>query len=265
MNEVKLTSKGAPWHFGVKHANTQPEWMPSDTLERYQELANDPETFEYFQQHGWDKPGAITYKTNSLGFRCDEFNPFVPCIVTLGCSFTMGIGLPVKDIWPTLVGQELNLPVYNISWGGFSADTCFRLAEYWLPKLFKPQLVVMLMPPAARVELITGAKGTLPPVEVYLSSDETLLKRPHTDYLRHWFFEETNSRLNSLKNKLAIQQLCKNLKVQCQIYDIHPYLIPSNQDVGYARDYLHAGPNGHALLAKQVLEDYYEYNRINVS
>ena len=52
---------------------------------------------EYFRERGWDRPEAITYKFNSEGFRCEEFDDS-PCLVALGCSFTFGNALPVDAV-----------------------------------------------------------------------------------------------------------------------------------------------------------------------
>ena len=140
------------WHLGKHLANTVLEWMQPDTEQAFNKLCEDPKHKKYFADKGWDQPGAITYKFNNHGFRCDDFND-APCLVALGCSYTLGLGLPISDIWPTLVGQELDLQVVNLAWNGYSADSCFRLAEYWLPKL-NPKLVVMFAPPQARIEVL---------------------------------------------------------------------------------------------------------------
>lgn len=105
----------APPHFGQDLANQTLEWLPSDTKENYEKLIKDPKHLEYFKTLGWDKPGAITYKINSQGFRCDEFEPG-DYLAAFGCSYTAGIGLPVDVLWPTLVGEKLNLRVANLAW-----------------------------------------------------------------------------------------------------------------------------------------------------
>ena len=85
-----------PSHFGNYLANTEQEFLPTDTRAHFEKLCETQEYREYFRAHGWLEPGAITYKINSQGFRCDEFAADTNCIVALGCSFTMGIGLPIE-------------------------------------------------------------------------------------------------------------------------------------------------------------------------
>jgi hypothetical protein len=246
----------APWHFGTYLANTDQEFLPTDTEEHFKKLCETEEYREYFKAHGWLEPGAITYKINSQGFRCDELIVNTDCIVALGCSFTLGIGLPIESIWPTLVSQELGIKVYNLAWGGNSADTCFRLAEYWLPRL-KPKAVFMLAPPDSRFELLLAAG--IHKVEVFMPAAEIADNHAtYANYLKHWYGESENARLNYKKNKLAVKALCKDLNTPCQIYDARDYMAWSREDVGYARDRMHAGPRGHQQLAERIIHDWHE-------
>lgn len=245
-----------PWHPGVNFAGTSLDFMPSDTKESLDKLCQVPEYYEYFKQHGWLEPGGITYKFNSYGFRCDEFDE-QDCMIALGCSFTLGIGLPVHSTWPQKTGQQLGLVPYTLAWGGTSADTCFRLAEYWIPQL-KPKAVFMLTPPPARFELIR-ASGDVP-IENYLPQSESQSASEIDSYLRHWFTAEENCRLNQIKNKLAIKAICNDLQIPCFIYDAFVYMGKSREEIGYARDRMHSGPRGHELLAEKMVHDYNNYS-----
>lgn len=235
------------WHAGQRLANSTLDWLSSDTPESFARMMQNPEHQKYFAEKGWLAPGAITYQLNSAGFRCEEFDNS-PCIVALGCSYTAGIGLPVETTWPWLVGQALGLKVVNLAWGGYAADTCFRLAEYWLPKL-NPARVVMLAPPVDRIEVLTEKEHM-----VYMATN--LPPTASDAFIAEWMLNSENSRLNTVKNKLALQQLCANLYVPCQIYDANVYMADSREKLEYARDYMHAGPRGHEILAERILNDF---------
>jgi hypothetical protein len=244
-----------PYHDGKPLAGQCLDFMPSDSQERFLDLCQVEEYREYFHKQGWLEPGAISYKINSYGFRCDEFGG-KDCIVTLGCSFTMGIGLPVQDTWPQLLGKKLQITPYNLAWGGAAADTCFRLAEYWLPAL-RPKAVFMLTPPPSRFELIKAQQH--PPVEVYMpsnSGDDST--RDIGSFLQHWYTMDENSRLNNTKNKLAIRALCDKLNLPCLIYDAFSHMSKSREEVGYARDRMHAGPLAHTNLVERMFNDWHE-------
>lgn len=240
-----------PWHCGIYHAGQTVEWMPTDTRENFEKLIKDPQHREYFKQYGWLDPLAITYKINQEGFRCEEFVDDVPCMIALGCSYTFGTGLPVEDLWSTIVGSALGLRVYNLAWGGNSIDTCFRLARYWIPKL-RPTVVMMLTPPMARIELLT-ISGTSPPSEVFLPVSHSSLFNSNDVFLKHWFGNEENHCINQEKNMLAIESIARNNSAKYAVAESDNEAACSRDIVGYARDYMHTGPAGHKMIAELLL------------
>jgi hypothetical protein len=247
-----------PWNHGIHYAGKDLQWLPTDTEEHFNQLIKNPEHREYFAQQGWLEPSAITYKINSEGFRSDEFELDTPCMIALGCSYTVGIGLPYEVLWPTLVGKQLGLKVYNLAWGGSSADTCFRMAEYWVPRL-KPTIVCMLTPPLARVEIIANA-GTTPPVEVFLPASESGLFNKDDIFLKHWFLNDENARINNIKNRLAVAELCRQNSAWFHSVESNEEMSQGRDIVGYARDYMHAGPIAHRIVANKMLTEYEKYD-----
>ena len=250
-----MMNKLVPPHFGKLHANNEFEWLPTDTKENYEKLIQDPEHRKYFAEMGWDQPGAITYKLNSHGFRCDEFSGG-PYVVALGCSYTVGLGLPIHDTWAYYVGEALNLKVANLGWGGYSADTCYRLAEYWVPEL-RPDYVCMLAPPKSRFELLLEDGHDLQ-VEVFMPQSESQFYNINDKYIKHWFLNEKNAEINQRKNTLAVRQLCLDLNIPCTVIDGNTYMSRSREEVGYARDYMHSGPIAHKLIADKFVGEYYK-------
>lgn len=244
-----------PIHFGTPLAGQTLEWLAPDTKESFEKLSADPEHRKYFAQHGWDQPGAIVYKINSHGFRCDEFDGG-PYLVTLGCSYTLGYGLPMEDVWPYKLGKHLGLRVANLAWGGYSSDTCFRLAEYWVPTL-KPDMVVMLTPPQDRLELLLDVESIdsiNTPVEIFLPNSQSKFFNSADLYLKHWYLNSENGLINERKNSLAVKQLCADLNIPCYVLHSRQYMQRSREEIGYARDYLHGGPQAHDDIVRLVLE-----------
>jgi hypothetical protein len=238
-----------PWHSNAA-VNKTYQWWPSDTEESFNRMMQIPEHRAYFQSKGWDQPETITYKINSNGFRSEEFNPADDNLVALGCSFTMGIGLPLADLWPTILSQALNLKACNFGYGGASSDQCFRLAEYWIPFL-KPKLVVLLNPPRGRLEIvvneITGATDTIMPMN------------DHPDaFVKKWLSIDENQQLNNRKNSLAIEAICNRLSIPFLSYEADMWMSRSREEAEYARDYLHAGPKGHKSFTEKILDDWFK-------
>jgi hypothetical protein len=241
-----------PWHPGINQKGKILNWLPSDTQEYFEKNIADPEQQEYLAQQGWSDPTAIEYSINNHGFRSDQFLRDHPCMIALGCSFTVGIGLPHHQVWPWILGAALNLRVYNLAWGGASTDTCFRMADYWIPQL-NPQLVCMLTPPSNRFELLT-ASGPWPAAEVIMPNTSTVLENLKNDtFVKHWWTNELNARFNSRKNKLAIEMIASKNSAPIVIFDVDTESSMRPHIHGYARDFLHVGPSGHQELAKKML------------
>lgn len=233
-------------------ANQELEWLPTDTKENYEKLIQNPEHQQYFADLGWDQPGAITYRFNSQGFRADEFDGG-PYMVALGCSYTVGIGLPDSVTWARQTATALGMKCANLAWGGYSADSCYRLAEYWIPNL-QPDYVCMLVPPRARLELLLDNSDLK--FEVFMPQSESKWFKVDDQYLKHWYLHEENAWINQRKNIRAIRQLCADLNIPCTVYNAEEHMWWSREEIGYARDYMHGGPKIHNILAKKFIDGY---------
>ena len=61
----------------------------------------------------------IEYKFNNYGYRTyDDFEKGKKGILTLGCSFTEGIGLHLENTWSYKIAKHFNKPLYNLAVGG---------------------------------------------------------------------------------------------------------------------------------------------------
>jgi hypothetical protein len=251
MDNILMKNKDL-WHFGTKHAGKILQWMPTDTEENFQRLVQDKECQEYFRSKGWFEPNAITYRINREGFRSEEFDPQQASVVSLGCSYTIGIGLPESATWSYLVSQILGLKNYNLAWHGTSADTCFMLANHWLP-ILRPKLVVMSAPPKHRFDLITEKDNhnhdTYMPCSKIGGADSD-------NFIKTWILNDRNADLNNARNRLAVEGLCARLGIRCLTYNAHDWFARSREEVEYARDWMHAGPLGHKKFAERIINDF---------
>jgi hypothetical protein len=97
-----------------------------------------------------------SYDWNSDGIRSIEF-ALKPPIVALGCSITLGQGLPVHLRWSDLLSKKLNTPVGNISYSGGSAAQIISSFFGMINKYnYKPKYVIANFPPFERFYFIDG-------------------------------------------------------------------------------------------------------------
>jgi hypothetical protein len=99
---------------------------------------------------------SFDYKYNAQGFRSDwDFDPAIDqtVLLGLGCSHTVGVGLPWTDSWIQQLGNQhyQDHQVWNCGLGGGSADTVARLAVNIIP-IARPATVAILWPSLYRFE-----------------------------------------------------------------------------------------------------------------
>lgn len=224
------------FHQYYHHAKKTFNWFPLDSEERYNE--NIKNNLNKLQEFDW-VDSTFTYKFNSHGFRCDEFTED-PGIMFLGCSHTIGIGLPLENNWPTLVSNELNLKMINLGIGGSGADTAFRLANHYITQL-QPKIVIYLESLPARLSLITQRT-----IHDFLPS---IYPKEFEQFFLEWINFEENLTLNLLKHNLAIDSLCSKHNIKY----IHMPLA-SFEHLDNARDLMHYGRKSNISLSKKVLD-----------
>lgn len=177
-------------------------WCPADSEERFNENMANAKTRAQLEQHGWTRD-SISYVFNEHGFRADEFTGGVnDSVLFLGCSLTMGIGMTLEDTWAYKVASSLGLRRYNLGVGGGGPDMCFRLAYHWIPRL-KPKYVVMLVPNAARMELVRE-----PFTEQYQPNMKTT-----EQFYNRWLEHPANADMNLLKCSLGVRSICDSNSV----------------------------------------------------
>jgi hypothetical protein len=123
-------------------ANSEIPWLPYD------------------QPHmamGRYRDAPITYRTNAHGWRSREIVPQSPDrkIMFIGCSFTMGVGLPYEDIWTSVATRQiaaaLGEPIeqHNFGYAAHGNDFFAMVVHQVLP-ILEPDLLVVLFTHFAR-------------------------------------------------------------------------------------------------------------------
>jgi hypothetical protein len=227
-----------------KYSSQEIKWIEADSLEHFQ--FNLKNRYEDLHRLGWlDK--NVTYKFNSLGFRCEEFSD-QPSAMFLGCSMTVGIGLPVEETWANIVSTSLKLQCINLAAGGNSPDTAFRMCLGYIDKI-KPKIVIYNQPPEGRIELVN-----------FREIENLILKDFSIDtldpYLKKYVISPSNLNLNYLKNYFAIKLLCLERNIKFIIFDDNVLTgCCMGDQTDLARDLVHPGTGRNKDFASYVLSN----------
>jgi hypothetical protein len=219
----------------------------------------------------------VDYFINDGGFR-GNWHLGTHAMSTLGvfgCSFTFGVGLPEKDIYPHIIGRHLDCQVFNFGVPGGSinrATRYFSLAS----KFQKFDYAIFLVPHAGRMEMPSITKDTLysmnviPNWETADANEEEKRKQVYRA-LDDNFFE-----FDTLKNINQCIDIAKanNTKIYFSSWDIPTYdliydylgedsgmLLPwfeviefhTKEKKNLARDGAHPGPASHLNFYKRSI------------
>jgi hypothetical protein len=158
----------------------------------------------------------IEYKYNSWGYRTKEFdNLNDDYILTLGCSFTEGIGLDYDDMWSTKLSKKLNLDVFNMGMGGTGVDFQFYnttlIHNHILKKNKPPKLVIYQWPFEHRTTY--SFKESIPNREIIsLIPFSTSHESENIEYFKKWYvhgFIENEGEL--IKQSNIYPMACNNI------------------------------------------------------
>lgn len=159
--------------------------------------------------------GTIQYKMNEYGYRSDSFKNLSNYnVLTLGCSWTMGIGVHDDFIWPNLVGKQFG-KVFNYGMYGVSTSFISKTLHKIVSSEFKPDLVLIMWPGFSRRDYIRE-DGSFKKIGgfrlandndlIWKNDDEDILfiqlRNDYQDLMIFWeayMFVETIAKLHNIK------------------------------------------------------------------
>ena len=117
-------------------ANSDLSWLPYDRPE---------------QASGPYKDVRVTYETNTRGWRSREVVLPSPNrkIMFVGCSYTMGVGLPYDEVWTSIVTRQVEAALgetveqHNFGYPAHANDFFAMVVHQVLP-ILKPDLLIVL-------------------------------------------------------------------------------------------------------------------------
>lgn len=210
-----------------------------DDQERWRRNCEDNNNRQLLSRYGWLPECEIQYRFNSHGFRSCEFDR-ATSVLCLGCSFTMGIGLPLEQTWPWILQQKTGIKCWNLGLGGVGLDTIFRIAEYYVHHL-NVIAVACLVPDMGRIELFIDGE---PEIANWINDPSD------NSFFRAWILDDENAKINRRKNLLAINKICDVVGAAFVYFENFLEQIPTEPK---ARDLMHVGHAGQSAIADRFL------------
>jgi hypothetical protein len=192
------------------------------------------------------------YRINSDNFRSNNFSPLDKSklnIVTTGCSFTFGYGLPEEYVWPGIMKSHLetripNLEIMNLGFFGLGIDSVVNNFVSFIEKYGVPDILFALLPDMNR-HVIFNPDPEIDGFMTYIPFLGHLMKKKQDP---HFFGRTSNyvfeDRIYASINQIRmLEQLCRAYKIKLywsswpavdiELYgnlDFKNYIAPSLED-----------------------------------
>lgn len=235
---------------------------------------------EYFKNpNPLIKETDVIYNFNSHGYRCGEF-----CIsnsikvLSIGCSWTLGEGLPFENTYPSLfctaLGETLNRPIenWNLAINGGSNDYIVRTLHCAIP-ILKPNIVIICFSSLSRREYIS-ADGTYYSLYSQVNQLKNLSQKDN-EIIKHYYglTSHYNDQLNffsayksaeSLLNLHKIKWLysttyggkliTREMKSLAHIFDKGKFVDDGINIIDFARDNKHPGKESMKRFSNKLID-----------
>ena len=243
----------SPLPAGTRYA----QWLSSDNERNYKLRGN-----------AAFSPESVSYAFNSYGYRSDEFDieRCPPAIMFVGCSNTLGVGIPIDALWTTIVTRyfeerwKTRVLQYNLAWGGTGTDHVAMMIHQCID-LLKPAAVFVLWSYIHRMTWFADVNQLfhfLPKIRPAFPPKE------HNAFLRlsteaHAFFNYVRN-YNFVHDRLSQRKIpffCGSLEQFST--DTLAHYVSTDCFVGrwnrldVARDNLHSGVKSHADFAARII------------
>ena len=209
-----------------------------------------------------ERSGLCTYTYNELGFRGDSINKEGFKIMSIGCSYTEGIGVNDWETWPHYFSKMITNGVdLNFGFGGRSNDyICRCLMTYY--DTINPDLVILTYTHSHRREYYTD-KNTVEPfmptsVWGYMEEDK-LGKIIHRNLVE--IQNKNEDTINWYKNHLLIKYFLESKKcnwiwtgpdVSIECNDKNRFNGDFEKVEDWAVDRMHQGPKTNKSYANNL-------------
>lgn len=250
------------WQRGVIPRTSLPRgtkvlrWLHGDSEENYYRQGNRQYT-----------PECIDYRFNDHGYRSDEFcDDERPAFLFVGCSNTLGIGLPEEQRWTSVVTGHYStvwdrkVKQYNLGWSGTGPDHAAMIVHQ-CAEVLRPAAVFVLW---SFVNRMTWFKTATTRVHFHPSRDANTPIAEHEAFAL--LSTDANAFFNYVRNytfvrerlaRLGIPLVCGNME-QFSTEMLRPYvdldcLAGSWKRVDTARDGQHSGVRSNREFAMQMI------------
>jgi hypothetical protein len=226
---------------------------------------------------------SILYTFNDHGYRCPDFKKVneKPGVLSIGCSWTFGTGLPEQFTWPAILCNRISglsgveVLNWNLGMSGASNDYILRVLQQCV-SLIKPKLAVIMFTDISRRDYIS-INGTYMNLNARMSNPKAMAF-PERDIIKA--FKSLICQDNDILHFASIYQAVESLmsasgipwvftsinkaaylnddcKKVSHIFSECRFLKKGPSIIDTARDHVHPGPKSMNQFVDSLFENTY--------
>jgi hypothetical protein len=208
---------------------------------------------ENYLKHGNKSipPESVSYKFNSLGYRCDEFNASnTGQTLFIGCSITMGEGMQYDSTWAYMLHRviqrtDLSQNTFiNMAAAGASWDYIARTLLQSVP-ILKPKRVLAYLPTISRRELLALDSNEYARPFNWVPSEKTT--HPAFKACETLAITDEYTKYRYMMNLRTIEMVCRayNVELIWACWDPNSARLPAGCQPEYGKRIMVPFPGGH--------------------
>ena len=211
----------------------------------------------------------VLYEFNNHGYRSDDFQKKFINVMTVGCSFAFGNGIPANKRFGRIFCDllEENVCDWNFAWPGTSGNYVARIISSCIPFL-KPDILLVNFPHMSRreffdaqgevfahrlrIEINPDKSGDLQEAHISLVS----LYQDMYQFLMNYRLIESIAKIHNVKWMYSIQRGDQDVYKMIHNLIDESCLVDSLNKIDVARDGGHPGVESHANHARNYFDVY---------
>ena len=237
---AKITNKGG----------STLDWFSVDSEDTFNKiLPTMPDDWEY-------RNTKISYTLNNQGYRTKEWDKinWTESTIMIGCSNTLGLGIPEKDTACSILEKELGYPFINLGVVGSSNHLMFYNSMRLIEQGIKPKSVLLLFSDPSRYTHFNQKEDY-----IVALGNWSLEDNEYSDYYYN-YSNHMNCNVHGTMLAVATEALWKSHRVKTLCYSAYPNALKDKfktlpARVDRAREINHPGILTNKIWADIIKQD----------
>lgn len=224
-------------------------WFCTDSKDNFLQRKNNvftPESFSYnFNQYGY-RIGDHDWNLNTSRQR----------MVVLGCSHTVGVGVPWEQSWAKMLADHVDCELFNLGVAGGSSDSVLRTLHQSI-SIIKPDIVAVYWPEPIRWEIYESFQWDVNGLDCDIPHTKSVWNITETETINESHVQNIFNRNVKLVKLLQQVYGFKLLEIDSQALTLDYLNVNNHIEMAFSfdsRDLVHPGIKMHEYIKNKFID-----------